>query len=63
MMKDILINIVGDLYILWTEPFKMGDRIEVNGNIGDVIDAGWLQFKMIEVSNRISQEQRLFSYL
>ena len=63
MMKDILINIVGDLYILWAEPFKRGDRIEVNGNIGDVIDAGWLQFKMIEVSNRISQEQRLFSYL
>lgn len=63
MMKDILINIVGDLYILWAEPLKMGDRIEVNGNIGDVIDAGWLQFKMIEVSNRISQEQRLFFYL
>ncbi len=63
MMKDILINIVGDFYILWTEPFKMGERIEVNGNIGDAIDAGWLQFKMIEVSNRISQEQRLFSYL
>lgn len=63
MMKDIFINIVGDLYILWTEPFKMGDRIAVNGNIGDEIDAGWLQFKMIEVSNRISQEQRLFSYL
>lgn len=57
MMKDILINIVGGLYILWAKPFKIGDRIEINGNIGDVIDIGCFQFKMLEVGNRISGEQ------
>ncbi|MBU3811254.1 MAG: mechanosensitive ion channel family protein [Candidatus Niameybacter stercoravium] len=49
--------------MLWSEPCKIGDRVEINSNIGDVIDVGWLKFKIIEVSNRISQEQRLFSYL
>lgn len=56
-MKDLIINIAGGLYILWASPFKIGDRVEIGGHIGDVIDLGVLQFSLLEVGNRICGEQ------
>jgi small-conductance mechanosensitive channel len=56
-MRDILLNMIGYLYILWGSPFKVGDRIEISGQIGDVIDVRLLQFSILEVGNRINGEQ------
>lgn len=56
-MKDIIINMIGALYIMWAAPFKIGDRIEIAGQIGDVIDVRAMEFSMLEVGNRISGEQ------
>ncbi len=56
-MRDIILNMIGALYIFWAAPFKIGDRIEVAGQIGDVIDVKILQFSMLEVGKRISGEQ------
>ncbi|MGL4738947.1 MAG: mechanosensitive ion channel family protein [Cellulosilyticaceae bacterium] len=56
-MKDILLNVIGGLYILWASPFKVGDRIEIAGQMGDVIDVRLMQFSMLEIGNRISGEQ------
>ncbi len=56
-MRDIILNMIGALYILGATPFKIGDRIEVAGQIGDVIDVKLLQFSMLEVGHRISGEQ------
>ena len=56
-MRDIILNMIGSLYILWASPFKVGDRIEISGQIGDVIDIRLLQFSMLEVGNRIAGEQ------
>jgi small-conductance mechanosensitive channel len=56
-MRDIILNMIGALYILWANPFKVGDRIEIAGQIGDVIDIRLLQFSVLEVGNRISGEQ------
>lgn len=56
-MKDIIINIVAGVYIIWTKPFQIGERIEISGHIGDVVDLGFLQFSMLEVGNRVGGEQ------
>ncbi|MEG1278778.1 MAG: mechanosensitive ion channel [Cellulosilyticaceae bacterium] len=56
-MKDVIINIVGGVYIIWAKPFQIGERIEINGYIGDVVDLGFFQFSMLEVGNRVGGEQ------
>lgn len=56
-IRDVFVNLIGGLYILFAKPFKVGERIEVAGQIGDVIDVNLLHFTMLEVGNRIMQEQ------
>lgn len=56
-IKDVLVNIVSGIYILVAKPFKVGDRIEINNQVGDVIDLGAFEFTMLEVGNRILGEQ------
>lgn len=56
-LRDILVDMIGWAYILWATPFKIGDRIEIGGQIGDVIDVTLLHFSILEVGKRISGEQ------
>lgn len=56
-MKDLLLNVIGGAYILGASPFKVGDRIEIAGQMGDVIDVRLMQFTMLEIGNRILGEQ------
>lgn len=56
-MRDTISNIAGWLYIMWIKPFKVGDRIEISGTKGDVIDVGLFQFSMIEIGNWVEAEQ------
>lgn len=56
-LRDLLVDMIGWAYILWATPFKIGDRIEVGGQIGDVIDVTLIHFSILEVGNRIHGEQ------
>lgn len=56
-MKDILLNIAGWIYILARQPFEVGDRIEIGGQKGDVIDQNLFKFRIIEVGNWVHAEQ------
>jgi small-conductance mechanosensitive channel len=56
-LKDILMNIAGWLYILLRQPFAVGDRIEIAGIKGDVIDQNIFKFRVIEVGNWVHAEQ------
>jgi small-conductance mechanosensitive channel len=56
-LKDILLNIAGWLYIILRQPFAVGDRIEVSGIKGDVIDQNLFKFRVIEVGNWVHAEQ------
>ncbi|PHV71715.1 mechanosensitive ion channel protein MscS [Sporanaerobium hydrogeniformans] len=56
-MKDVIINSISGFYILSTKPFQVGQRIEVAGQIGDVIDIGFFEFKLLEVGHRMGGEQ------
>ncbi len=56
-LKDILLNIAGWLYILIRQPFYVGDRIEIAGIKGDVIDQNLFKFRVIEIGNWVHAEQ------
>lgn len=56
-LQDPLVNFAGWIFILIRKPFKVGDRIEINNIIGDVIDIRIFQFSVIEIGNWVDAEQ------
>ncbi|SMF82994.1 mechanosensitive ion channel family protein [Pseudobacteriovorax antillogorgiicola] len=56
-LQDVIVSLVGWIYLLTVRPFKIGDRIEIDGNRGDITDIKLLQFSMLETGNWIQAEQ------
>jgi len=56
-LHDTVANIAGFVFIMWRKPFTVGDRIEIGGVKGDVIDIRVLQFSMVEVGNWVDADQ------
>ncbi len=56
-LKDPILNFAAWVFIMTQRPFKIGDRIEIQGHIGDIIDIGIFQFLMIEVGNWVDADQ------
>lgn len=56
-LKDILMNIVGWLYMIWRRPFSVGDRIQIGTHAGDVIDVRLFQFTLNEIGNWVNADQ------
>ncbi|MDN5351345.1 MAG: hypothetical protein PWQ12_261 [Clostridiales bacterium] len=56
-LKDILLNLVAWIYILVKQPFSVGDRIEISGIKGDVIDQNIFKFRVVEIGNWVQAEQ------
>ena len=52
-LSDLLKNVVGWAFILIRRPFKIGDRIEVGGQKGDVVDVRLFRFTMMEVGGHM----------
>ncbi len=55
--KDLLVNLGGWLFIALRKPFKIGDRVQLDNVIGDVIDLRLFQFSVIEVGNWVDADQ------
>ena len=56
-LADVLKNLAGWIYILSRRPFRVGDRIEVDGTKGDVVDIRLFRFSLMEVGNWVDAEQ------
>lgn len=56
-LQDPLTNVAGWLFILVRRPFRIGDRVQVGSNIGDVVDIRPLRFLMLEVGNWVHADQ------
>ncbi|MBX3229956.1 MAG: mechanosensitive ion channel family protein [Labilithrix sp.] len=56
-LQDPLANIAGWLYIIVRRPFRVGDRIEVGKDRGDVIDIRPFRFLVLEVGNWVHADQ------
>ncbi|WP_209331322.1 mechanosensitive ion channel family protein [Lunatimonas salinarum] len=56
-LKDIFVNIAGWAFIYLRKPFDVGDRIEIGGIRGDVIDLRLFQFSLLEIGNWVDADQ------
>jgi small-conductance mechanosensitive channel len=56
-IKDVIMNFIGWVFIAWRKPFKVGDRVEVDQIIGDVVDIRLFQFTVLEVGNWVDADQ------
>ena len=56
-IRDIILNLFAGLYIKTKRPFKIEDRINIDGITGDVVLINNLSFKVLEVGDRINGEQ------
>lgn len=56
-LSDVLKNMAGWAYLLTRRPFKVGDRIEMGGLKGDVVDIRLFRFSLMEVGNWVDADQ------
>jgi small-conductance mechanosensitive channel len=56
-MRDPLVNLAGWVFIMLRRPLEVGDRIQIGGNAGDVIDVRVFQFTLMEIGNWVDADQ------
>ncbi|NNF65567.1 MAG: mechanosensitive ion channel [Acidimicrobiia bacterium] len=56
-LADVFLNLAGWAYVLLRHPFRVGDRIEIDGKSGDVIDIRVLRFSILEIGNWVDADQ------
>jgi len=56
-MRDVILNLFAGIFINTRKPFKLEDRICIDGLIGDVVVINALSFKILEVKEKEFGEQ------
>lgn len=56
-LADVLENLAGWVFIVARRPFAVGDRVEIDGRIGDVVDIRAFRFSMLEIGNWVDADQ------
>ena len=56
-LQDLLRNVTGGISIFLTGVYQVGDRIEINSKIGDVIDIGILYTTLLETNEWVQGDQ------
>ena len=56
-LKDPIVNLAGWGFIIWRQPFGVGDRIQIGDYRGDVIDQRIFMFTLMEIGNWVDAEQ------
>jgi small-conductance mechanosensitive channel len=56
-LRDVLLSFFGWFKIIWSRPFTVGDRIQVQELEGDIIDISPLHTVLLEVGNWVKAKQ------
>jgi small-conductance mechanosensitive channel len=56
-LSDLLKNVAGWFYILVRRPFRVDDRVEIDGVRGDVIDIRMFRTTLLEIGNWVDADQ------
>ncbi|WP_230669104.1 MULTISPECIES: mechanosensitive ion channel family protein [Methanosarcina] len=56
-LQDLLRNIAGGILLILYHPFKAGDRIQVEDNVGDVLDIGSINTTIMEIREWVDADQ------
>jgi small-conductance mechanosensitive channel len=55
-LQELILSIAGSLYIFFVKVYKPGDRIEINGIKGDVIDVDSIYTTIMEIGEWVSSD-------
>ena len=55
-LQELILSIAGSIYIFLVQVYKPGDRIEINGIKGDVIDVDSIYTTMMEIGEWVSSD-------
>jgi len=55
-LQELILSIAGSFYIFFVKVYKPGDRIEINGIKGDVIDIDSIYTTMMEIGEWVSSD-------
>ncbi len=55
-LQELILSIAGSMYIFFVKVYKPGDRIEINGIKGDVIDIDSVYTTMMEIGEWVSSD-------
>ncbi|MGB3464779.1 MAG: mechanosensitive ion channel family protein [Cyclobacteriaceae bacterium] len=56
-LQDPIVNLAAWVFIIGNRPFEVGDRVEIDGMAGDVIDIRYFQFTINEINNWVDADQ------
>lgn len=56
-LQDVLKNLAGGVIIILTNPFKAGDRIQVDNDAGDVLDIRFFSTTIMEIREWVEADQ------
>lgn len=56
-LRGPVTDMAGWVFLIWRQPFKVGDRIQVGDNKGDVIDIRFFKFTILEIGNWVHADQ------
>ncbi len=56
-LSDLFKNLAGGVIIFFTKPFSVGDRIEIQGEFGDVIDVDIMYSTLMEIREWVDGDQ------
>lgn len=56
-LRDLISDLAGWIFIMWRKPFELGDRIQISGHRGDVVDKRLFTFSIIEIGNWVDADQ------
>lgn len=56
-LASVLENLAGWVFIIVRRPFRVGDRVEIQGRAGDVVDIRAFRFSMLEIGNWVAADQ------
>lgn len=56
-LRELILNFFCGIYIQMKKPFKVEDRIEIDGIKGDVMSVSTLDFEVLEISNKDERGQ------
>jgi small-conductance mechanosensitive channel len=56
-LASVLENLAGWVFLVTRRPFRVGDRVEIEGMAGDVVDIRAFRFSMLEIRNWVDADQ------
>jgi small-conductance mechanosensitive channel len=56
-LQEVILCVAGWMLILFRHPYETGDRVEINGIKGDIIDIRLFQTSLLEIGNWVNADQ------